>query len=518
MMIRLLIPCMLAVCFTATANAEKFHSNGLGGGAWEEPTTWRNRSVPGADDDVIISRNDQVIYSSPATDGTACASLLLDPDAVLRIKPLRSAPQAVFHAGGAIDCYGTLQIDLSTRPDASVTIALLGEDEAARTIKLRSGGALLLFGAPDPLDGQRNILITSPTDDIENPRPDLARINAMEGASLDLRWTAFRHLSLDAEGIDNTGYESGARLNIANNHFMGESRVTLLSCDTPMIAGNRFEGPRVLGGYAIQVRASSIATVVNNTIIGTYNSGIAMGGGSDCRVANNTMDVQHRGISLYSISGIVQNNIIRSGRGGIHANMSTPTIEGGFIQVDEDPITLEASDAHLTSVRIDPAVADMPLLVLDGSRATLLNMPIEPEQVKVISPPKGKDRPTAQAFMYCVVKLNGRVEPVMRLDARTVGAAPDRPDLNVRHAPVRVGPDGFSALPASREALELLTWSIDIDGNVATTPNYLLRVTGAVLPGSETPRVLVEREVRPDADWFRAEPNALKATLEVTLP
>ena len=40
---------------TAPLFAEEIHSNGLGGGDWSDPLSWREKKVPTAEDDAVIA-------------------------------------------------------------------------------------------------------------------------------------------------------------------------------------------------------------------------------------------------------------------------------------------------------------------------------------------------------------------------------------------------------------------------------------------------------------------------------
>ena len=51
---------LLAWGGSLSAGQEKVTTNGLGGGDWSDPATWRGKKVPGAKDDVVIRKGDLV--------------------------------------------------------------------------------------------------------------------------------------------------------------------------------------------------------------------------------------------------------------------------------------------------------------------------------------------------------------------------------------------------------------------------------------------------------------------------
>ncbi|MFW6038868.1 MAG: right-handed parallel beta-helix repeat-containing protein [bacterium] len=511
---------MLVVGLTCVAtHAKEVYTNGVGGGAWDEPMTWRGESLPTAQDTVVIRRDDRVVFEGVERDGPLCAKLVLDPDSVLRIKPTTDRPKAQLTFDGPIDCYGTIQADLAQHPDTSVAIKLMAKESERRRLTLRDGGALLLYGSEDLLENRRNIVVTT-AEDAANDETLTATLDAREGAKIDVRWAQFENVSFNAEDIDNTGYSVGEGLTIAHNRFVGRSRLMLISCDTATVLGNEFHAS-VEGvlGRAIDLRASPLASFRDNHVHGSYSTGIQVLVSDDFHLAGNTIEGLRAGVSLNRSSGSVERLELKNCEYGLRIdNDATVTLENSTIIGSKQPVEVSGATVQLTSVEAQSTDESMPLLTLTDSSATLLNCPFKPEDINVESPPKDLSHPVVRAFAYLIVKVAGKPDRTMRLDVRTKDAASDRVDLNVRHAPSSLRLDGLSPLPHTRKALEVLSWTMAADGTVTSPPTYTLSVFTPPTSPEGAREVHGARQVTPDESWYRKEPDATHPTVEVSIP
>ena len=115
----------------AMALAADVHSNGTGGGAWSDAATWRTKTVPAADDSVVIAAGDAVEFDCDDSAKVSCKDLALDPDAILGFKP---GGKRVLVIAGLIDSYGSIKV---TSRDAGDFMELrLTGDAPERIIRL----------------------------------------------------------------------------------------------------------------------------------------------------------------------------------------------------------------------------------------------------------------------------------------------------------------------------------------------------------------------------------------------
>src|SRR5206468_2652168 len=103
-LLALLLTLLACPALPAKATAAEIYSNATGGGAWSDPATWRKGAVPGPEDDVVLARDDTVIFDRNDEKIVTCRQLSMDPRSVLEFKTRAGA--IVFTAGGIIDSYG----------------------------------------------------------------------------------------------------------------------------------------------------------------------------------------------------------------------------------------------------------------------------------------------------------------------------------------------------------------------------------------------------------------------------
>ena len=68
------------------AYAAEISTNGLGGGPWNDPTTWSGKIVPGPADDVVIRKFDIVVFNRDDSTKASCRKLQIDPRGGLTFK------------------------------------------------------------------------------------------------------------------------------------------------------------------------------------------------------------------------------------------------------------------------------------------------------------------------------------------------------------------------------------------------------------------------------------------------
>ncbi len=514
MILRLaLITWLLLAC--PAAHAATIHTNGLGGGAWQDAATWRGGVLPTAEDDVVIRKHDRVTFSGTRQD-PACRQLLLDPDAVLLLKPDKAGDQVVFHLTGPIDCYGSIQANLTNHLDASVTLRLSDQQGDTPAVTLRQRGQMLLYGAVDPLDEKPNVILEH-----TGGRQGVARIHAGKGSRIDLRWTQLGHIALLASQIDNSGSSPHQGVNVQNNRFLGRSTLQVVQCDTANIAGNVFQGDVQGVTRAIEVRASPLASITDNRISGTYSTGLHLLVSNDVRLAGNAVRGVRAGVVLYHCSGVIERlHLEDCDQGVIIEQRSEVTVENSVIRAGRSPMRINGSDVQLSSVRIEGAADRQPLLTMEGGSLSMVNCAIKPGDIRMTpsAATAAAAGPPVRAFAYVVVKVAGAVDRRMQVDLLPESPAGGQAHLDVRNTPALLRLDGLTPLPQSRRAIQALAWSMAADGRVSPAPEYRLRVITPAGSDGQAPHVHAQQVVTPQESWFRPLPDALTPTLEVALP
>src|SRR5262245_34464744 len=86
---RLFAACGLALAMflsTRFTQAAEISTNGIGGGAWSDPATWRGKAVPGPADDVTILKFDEVTFDRNDDGKVTCRKLRIDPKGLFIFK------------------------------------------------------------------------------------------------------------------------------------------------------------------------------------------------------------------------------------------------------------------------------------------------------------------------------------------------------------------------------------------------------------------------------------------------
>jgi hypothetical protein len=165
---------------------------------------------------------------------------------------------------------------------------------------------------------------------------------------------------------------------------------------------------------------------------------------------------------------------------------------------------------------------DMVMVTFASGPLTLLNCEVAPESIKLGSKALKKAKgsiPLVECLQYLIVKAGGKVPANAAVDVLT--ANPAEPlaagamDPNIRNTPTRLASNSMTPLPQTLEPLVVRSWIIDIDGEILPAPKYNVRVLALPVSPGQPAKPLATATAQPDASWYRAEPNANKATLEI---
>ena len=273
------------------ALAADVHSNGTGGGAWSDAATWRTKTVPAADDSVVIAAGDAVEFDCDDDAKVSCKDLALDPDAILGFKP---GGKRVLVIAGLIDSYGSIKV---TSRDAGdfMELRLTGDAPEKRIIRLERGGSLMVQGFPDMAEGRRNVLLSSrptlPKGAPVQPSPT-GSVEAITGTGIDLQHAQVSDMMVKATGIDNTGAKPGERVNMNDCLFIDSASLYIYQCDTATILNNtfRYAGDASLPTPAINVDYGPLAEIRGNTFSGKYSYAIQGYLANDTVISNNKIE------------------------------------------------------------------------------------------------------------------------------------------------------------------------------------------------------------------------------------
>ena len=511
------------------ARAAEIYSNSTGGGTWSAPATWRGGKVPGPEDDVVIARDDVVTFDRRDDQAATCHNLSLDPRSVLQFKT--GAGAILLTAGGLVESYGSIKLDASRAATDRHEIRLISADAEQRILRLEKGGGLVVSGRGGLPRGAHNAFLTARPPKTEPPVDPSGILEAAAGSTIDLKRVEIENLYVQASNIDNTGAKAGERVSFVRNHFIGTSRLSLTSCDTPLVAENRFERDAIppLAQAALYLTGCPLAEIRANTVRGTYTYGIMGYGQPETSVTGNLIEKCPNGFYWYGYDTMIRQLTIRDCGASLAFTSATGAMED---------VTIEGC----TSGYYHNGIAQITNLVVRNMQPTnaydiyfgsgslkLVNCNIKPEQIQwnpgAFPPqlPTEKRRPPAvEAMHFLVAQLKGPFPPGATIDLRTAGpaAAPaaGAVDPNVRNSPAPVLSSGFTPLPKTLEPLILRGWMFDPDGKPVPVPEYQLRVLGPPPAGAGEGPVLKTLSIKPDETWYRPQPNDKRATLEVTLP
>jgi hypothetical protein len=515
----LLIVCLLLVC--GAARGAEITTNGVVGGAWFDPATWRGKAVPGPGDDVVIRKHDVVTFDRSGTGKVTCRKLLIDPKGGLTFKP--GAGRIVFAVADGIESFGAIRLDATRSPVDDFELRLAGPDKTRRHIKLGRGGALLLFGRPGLPGGRSNVALAGSL--LADPKEDPTVLVEAEGAVM-IDWLRARlaDIKLVAKKIDNTGAKPNERIKVSDCVFAGAGRVHCENCDTPEIVRNTFtyEGATLIDEAAVSAYVCQLPEIKGNVIRGLYGRGIALNAATDAVVIDNTVEKCAMGIQGgYGVPNVmIKQATLRGCDVGLKMEGATGVVEDTIVEGAKTAYHQMNSTLQLTSFRVK-ALDKKGLAVLhEGGALTLLNSNILPGQIKVVPqpPPAGKPPPVPVTCLhYLVVAVKGAT-PGALIEVRTSSPAPaaGAADPNVRNTPAPVV-DGLTPLPRTLTGLVVKAWTIDPAGKLLPPPKYAVKVLGPAPKEAAARPLLKALAFRPPENAFRAEPDDRTPTLEVSL-
>lgn len=521
----------------SAARAAEIYSNATGGGVWSDPATWRGSVVPGPEDDVVLARDDTVIFDRKDEGRITCRQLSLDPRSVLQFKT--GTGTVLFSAGGLVESYGYIKLDASRAASDRHEFRLVAADPEQRVLRLAKGGGLVVSGRPGLPKAGWNAFVTARAPKSEPPKAEAPKtepppdptgiLEAAEGSSIDIKRTEFENVYVQASTIDNTGAKAGERVQFVRNHFIGTSRLMLTSCDSALIADNLFErdAPAPIMPAAIYLNGNPLTEIRGNTIRGAYYYGIQGYGQAESSVTNNLIEKCPNGFYWYGFDTMIRQLTIRDCGASLVFTSATGAMEDVTIDACQSGY-YHGATAQITNlvIRNMPKTSPYDIHFASGS-LKLVNCNIKPEQIQ-FSPaafppqlPTEKRRPLAvESMHYLVAQLKGTFPPGAGIDVRT--ASPAVPagvaDPNVRNSPAAVLSSGFTPLPKTLEPLILRGWMFDPDGKPIAVPQYQLRVLGPAPAGAGERAVLKTLTVTPQESWYRPLPNDKKPTIEVMLP
>jgi len=496
--------------------AAEIYSNGVGGGVWSDAATWRGGKCPAGQDTVVITSHDFVTYDGGESEDVDCAGLAIDPDGALVIKA--AVPKRVLTVAGPIDTFGALRMDGVGSPGGAVCLRLTGSNEEARTIRVGKRGSLLIYGEPSlPMD-QLNVRVTGLAGEGETPPPRVVVV-AGNGAAIDWCNAAFDNLKATVSEIDNTGFEAGERINVNGCHFLGLSELAISSCDTPTVIGNRIDNPTYsLGAGALSAVYCTLPEFRGNTVIGRHYMGISIVHSADSMLVDNTIEGAVMGIYWVGTNAMGAGNVVRRCDIGMHLTSMSGLVQNSTVEHCLAGIQLQSSEAQLVDTRwVDQPEGARPLS-LNQSSARFLNIPLKADDVVFGEKPAKGESPYAQSLCYLIVAVNGNRTLATRVTVRTEGVDPDKPDPNVRNAIAPILSNGLTPLPQSLMPIIVAAWSVGMDGVVTPSPRYVITAWEPAADADPPRKVLATATVQADSSWYRENPNAPVATVELTIP
>jgi hypothetical protein len=392
------------------------------------------------------------------------------------------------------------------------------------------GGKLTLNGRRSLAHGKHNVAIASAADPESKTPPIEATIEAKDGASIDTQRAELVHVHLSGLDIDNTGAESGERVNIVGNHFSGIAHLTLTNCDSPLIADNRFElsGTPSTPNSAMYLNVCQLAEIRGNAIQGRYAHGIQARSMVDSVLTDCEFEGAASGVYWYGTNGMLKNLVIRKCTMGLICTSMSGVVEDVRIENCPTGYYHGLATVQLTNLQVVDVPKDGILVSYYSGPLRMLNCNITPEQITPAkaAPKKAKDGTLPIEFLsYLVVRSKGKVPAGARVEVETAGRAAAKTttaaraaDPNVRNSPAPLRSDGLTPLPDSLEPLIVRSWTFDDDVKPVPPPSYVIRIVPAPLASGVVPPPLATQTVTPDASWYRADPNAPEPTLEVLVP
>lgn len=522
---------LLGLCLTAFAasvDAAEIHSNGLGGGDWSDPLSWREKKVPTAEDDAVISRGDVLVFDRDDDGKTTCNQIFIDPNGSLTFKT--GGGKLVCCVAGQIESFGAILLDGSKSSSDKFELRMTGIDATQRTIKLMKGAKLTLNGRRSLAHGKHNVAITSPHDATLKTPPIEAPVEAKDGAGLDLQRAQLDNVFLNGLDVDNTGAEVGERMNVIGNHFTGVAHLLLTNCDSPVVADNLFElsGVPSTSNSAIYLNVCQLADIRDNVIRGRYGHCIQARSMVDSAVTGGEYEGAAGGVWFYGVNGMLRNLTIRKCDNGLTCTSMSGAVENVHIENCATGYYHASANCQVSNLQVIDVPKAGVIISYHSGPLKLLNCNIAPEQITPTpaAPAKAKDGIPAIEFLhYLIVRPKGKIPAGARVEVVTADRAAAKnakqaraADPNVRNSPAPLRFDGLTPLPESLEPIIVRGWTFDDDIKPVPPPSYEVRIVPpATSPGAD-PQPLAIKQVTPDASWYRPEPSKAEPTLEVEVP
>jgi parallel beta-helix repeat protein len=516
---RLLLCYSVLLLAGSSVRGAEIATNRAGGGAWSDAATWRGNKVPGANDDVVIQKNDIVVFDRNDDGKVTCQKLLIDPKGALVFK--NNAGKIVCSVADVVETLGVIRLDGTKNASDHLELRMLGKTAEKRQIKLLKGSGLLLYGRPNLAGDGRNVAVTSPK--VGDQKDEISGlIEAGAVSMLDLQRAFIHNVKLQATGIDNTGAKPNERLNVTDTRFLGLSRLFFSGCDTPVISRNTFDASKtpLPSDNAIWV-AGPLVEIKDNFIRGYFANGITVYGGDDPVISGNIVEKCGNGIHCYaSTNAMIKKCTVRECSLGVYVYTMSGVLEDLVLEKNQTALHNLSATIQLTTVHVKDLPKDGKAITARGGSTTILNCNIVPAQVKVEleAPPAGKPMPVPMtAFQYLIAGVKGApAGSVLEVHTATPPLPANVADVNVRNSPAPlVG--GMTPLPRSLAPLVVKSWMIDTTGKLVPSPEYSVQVLGVAAKEGAARPLLKSQTFRPAESAFRAMPNDPTPTLEVSL-
>jgi hypothetical protein len=516
---RLVLIIAWAAMIGGRSAAAEIASNGAGGGAWSDPSTWRGKKAPGPDDDVVIQKNDVVIFDRAGDGKPSCRKLLIDPRGGLTFKT--GGGKVVLAVGDVIESFGAIRLDGTKSASDDFELRLAGDVAAKRLVKIGKGGALLLYGRANLPNGGRNVAIVSPPD----KEPILGQVEAEGVVMIDWQRARVQDVKLNAKTIDNTGAKPNERLKLVDNQFGGLARVYSQGCDTPEIVRNTFDNSngKPVAEPAINIHSSQLAEIRENVVRGEFSTGIAINVAVDAVLTGNSIEKCAIGIQGgYGVPNVmIKQATIRGCADGIKLEGASGVLEDVTVEGANTAYYQTNCRLQLNSFRVKDLAKKGVAIAFDTGTLSLLNCDLAPDDVKIApqkpDPAKPPPPETVTSLQYIVVAAKG-APPGALVEVRT--ATPALPagaaDPNVRSSPAALDA-GLTPLPKALTPIIVKAWSFDSLGKPLPAPEYVVKVLGPVAKEGADRPVLATQPYRPAPRASRFDPNDKMPTVEVKL-
>ena len=512
---------LFVIAFLVTGNAVRaaeISTNGLGGGPWSDPATWRGKVVPGPTDDVIVVKFDILQFDRNDDGKISCRKMQIDPKGVFTFKT--GGGKQICCIADAIESYGVIKLDGTKSAGDFHELRMVGDSADKRKIKLGKGAGFLLYGKANLPDERRNVAVSSPK--LADQKDEFASLIDADGVvSIDCQRAYLNDVKLVVRKIDNTGAKPNERINLIENHFTGQGRILLHTCDTPVVAKNTFEykGAKPLLEPAIDAAYSPLAEIKGNTVRGGFLTGININYQSDSSLVGNTVEKCTTGINGgYGIPNtLIKKCIVRGCETGIKLEGASGVLEDTIVEGAATAFHIQNATLQLTNFHVKDLAAKGTAVLFDTGALTLLNCNIALAQIKV-----GAQLPTVKAdlvtcLQYAIVGVKGAPADAL-VDVRTANPAlpADAADPNVRNSPAPLTA-GLSPLAHTLNPLIVKAWSIDPKGKLQAAPEYTVKVLGPAAKEGDARPLLKMMTFRPMENAFRAKLDDAAPSLEVSL-